>query len=212
VPVERVRRGGRLRRDEQQLVVLRNPRAVGALVAVVVVLALAEKTVIFLQGNAGQYANLRPVFKVIAVLVACVLGDRTGNVRVLGWTSIASLSCLAVARLITVSDVSAGLVVVAEASLVGGIPLTVLVAQDLRWVSRALVTGLVFGLRYWSEYLAIIVVGLGISDGGAASPTPSSIDTVVVVSGMLIAAGYLMIRVFDRLAPAPERQESLQAP
>jgi hypothetical protein len=212
VPVERGRRGGRLRREAPPLVVLRDPRAVGALVAVVVVLALAQNLVIFLQGGAGPHANLRPVFKVVAVLVACVAGDRIGNVRILGWTSIASLLCLAVARLTPVSEVSALLVVVAEASLVGGIPLTVLVAQDLRWVSRALVTGLVFGLRYWSEYLAIIVVALGISDGGGASPTPSSIDTLVVVSGMLIAVGYLMIRVFDRLAPAPESEDSLHGP
>jgi hypothetical protein len=32
------------------------------------------------------------------------------------------------------------------------------------------------------------------------------------VSGMLIAVGYLMIRVFDRLAPAPESEDSLHGP
>ena len=206
MPVERVRRGGRVRREAPALVVVRDPRAIAALVAVVVVLALAQKLVLYLHGVTGQYANVRPVFDVVAVLLACVAGDRFGNVRVLGWTTIASLLFVAVARLIPISEVTASLVVLAEASLVGGIPLTLLVAQDLRWVSRALVTGLVFGLRYWSEYLAIIMVGIGIGETGAAAPTASAINAIVLAAAVLIAVGYLMIRVFDRLAPAPSLQ------
>ena len=206
MPVERVRRGGRVRREAPALVVVRDPRAIAALVAVVVVLALAQKLVLYLHGVTGQYANVRPVFDVVAVLLACVAGDRFGNVRVLGWTTIASLLFVAVARLIPISEVTASLVVLAEASLVGGIPLTLLVAQDLRWVSRALVTGLVFGLRYWSEYLAIIMVGIGIGETGAAAPSASAINAIVLAAAVLIAVGYLMIRVFDRLAPAPSLQ------
>ena len=206
MPVERVRRGGRVRREAPALVVVRDPRAIAALVAVVVVLALAQKLVLYLHGVTGQYANVRPVFDVVAVLLACVAGDRFGNVRVLGWTTIASLLLVAVARLIPISEVTASLVVLAEASLVGGIPLTLLVAQDLRWVSRALVTGLVFGLRYWSEYLAIIMVGIGIGETGAAAPTASAINAIVLAAAVLIAVGYVMIRVFDRLAPAPSLQ------
>ena len=206
MPIERVRRGGRVRREAPALVVVRDPRAIAALVAVVVVLALAQKLVLYLHGVTGQYANVRPVFDVVAVLLACVAGDRFGNVRVLGWTTIASLLFVAVARLIPISEVTASLVVLAEASLVGGIPLTLLVAQDLRWVSRALVTGLVFGLRYWSEYLAIIMVGIGIGETGAAAPTASAINAIVLAAAVLIAVGYLMIRVFDRLAPAPSLQ------
>ena len=206
MPVERVRRGGRVRREAPALIVVRDPRAIAALVAVVVVLALAQKLVLFLHGVTGQFANVRPVFDVVAVLVACVAGDRYGNVRILGWTSISSLLFVAVARLIPISEVTALLVTMAEASLVGGIPLTLLVAQDLRWVSRALVTGLVFGLRYWSEYLAIIMVGLGLGEAGVSAPSTSAVNVIVLVAAIFIAAGYLMIRVFDRLAPAPAIQ------
>jgi hypothetical protein len=127
---------------------------------------------------------------------------------VLAWTTIAALFTVAVARLVPISDASSVLLIMAEASLVGGVPLCVLVAQDLRWVSRALVTGLVFGLRYWSEYLAIILVGLGIRDGGATPPSAVVLDTIVVVTAILIAIGFLMIRAFQRLAmPFSDEQD-----
>lgn len=198
MPGERGRRGGRAR-GSTAVVVVKDSRAVAALVAVVVLLALAQKLVLYLHSVTGQFTNLRPVFDVVAVLVACVAGDRIGNARVLGWTSIGALLLWALARLVPAIDLGAGLIVLAEASLVGGIPLTVLIAQDLRWVSRALITGLVFGLRYWSEYLAIIVVGIGIADGDVSGRSTTNRDFVVLAAAILMAAGYLAVRVFDRL-------------
>ncbi len=202
MPGERGRRGGRAR-GSTAVVVVKDSRAVAALVAVVVLLALGQKLVLYLHSVTGQFTNLRPVFDVVAVLVACVAGDRFGNARVLGWTSIAALLLWALARLVPAIDLGAGLIVLAEASLVGGIPLTVLIAQDLRWVSRALITGLVFGLRYWSEYLAIIVVGIGFADGDASGHSTTNRDFVVLAAAMLMAAGYLAVRVFDRLTAVP---------
>jgi hypothetical protein len=184
------------------VLIVKDPRAIAALVGFVVFLALAHRLVRYVHG-VGDFEYVRPLLGVVAVLVACVAGDRYGKIRVLGWTSIGALLFLAVARLVPIKNVASSLLFLAEASLDGGIPLTLLVAQDLRWVSRALVTGLVFGLRYWSEYLAIIIVGVGIGDGDVTAGIQTNVDGMVIVAAVLIAVGYLTVRVFDRLAPAP---------
>lgn len=210
MPPERPRRAFRARREAQALVVVRDPRAIAALVAMVVALAIGHYLVLALQAATGRLVEVRPVLDVIAVLGACVAGERYGNVRVLGWTTIGALLGVALARVVPVAELTATFISLAEAALVGGIPLSVLVAQDVRWVGRALVTGMVFGLRYWSEYVALFVVRLVLGGSAAQSLTAAGTDVMVVAAAVLVASGYVLVRVFDRLAPPPAPEEMAQ--
>ncbi len=203
MPPERPRRGGRTRRDLTTLVVVRDPRAIAVLIALVVAMGIAHNIVLVWHGALGLYGGVRPLFDVVAVLGACVAGDRFGNVRVLSWTAIGAMFAMAIARLVPVAEATAGLVIVAEACLVGSVPLCVLIAQDLRWVSRALVTGLVFGVRYWSDYAALFLVRFGSGEAGASSRMSGGFDGMVVLAAALVAVAYVLSRVFERIAPPP---------
>lgn len=184
--------------------------ALGILVALVVLHAVSHSlvTTIIMKG-ATWSESVRPIVDVIAIIGLCVLADRFGYVPVLGW-SVAGAVLSSVAGAIVREPTIQGFgFVIAEAFLVGGVPLTILIAQELRMVSRTLVTGLVIGLRFEANLLSSAVqLAMGV---GSSNTEPVDLFNGLAISivGMGIAV-YVLLRVFGRMHDAPV--EAVRAP
>ena len=184
--------------------------ALGILILLVVLHAVSQAlvTTIIVKGAAWA-ASVRPIVDVLAILGLCLLAERFGYVPVLGWAVAGSVLASVVGAAVREPTLQGLSYVVAEALLVGGVPLTILIAQELKMVSRTLVTGLVIGLPFEAGMLASAVQFL--MGGGSASTEPGDLFNGLALSIVALEiAVYVLLRVFGRMHEPPT--EPVRAP
>lgn len=177
--------------------------ALGILVVLVVLHAVSQTlvTTIIVKGAAWA-ASVRPIVDVLAILGLCLLAERFGYVPVLGWAVAGSVLASVVGAAVREPTLQGLSYVAAEALLVGGVPLTILIAQELKMVSRTLVTGLVIGLRFEADLLSSAVQLL--MGGGSSSTEPGDLFNGLALS--IVALGiavYVLLRIFGRMHEVP---------
>jgi len=158
-------------------------------------------TTIIVKGAAWS-ASVRPIVDVLAILGLCLLAERFGYVPVLGWAVAGSVLASVVGAAVREPTLQGLSYVAAEALLVGGVPLTILIAQELKMVSRTLVTGLVIGLRVEADLLSSAVQLL--MGGGSSSTEPGDLFNGLALS--IVALGidvYVLLRIFGRMQEVP---------
>ncbi len=171
----------------------------GILALLVVLHAVAHSlvTTIIVKG-APWSASVRPILDVIAILGLCVLAERFGYVPVLGWAVAGSVLASVVGAAVGEPTLKGLCYVAAEALLVGGVPLTILIAQELKMVSRTLVTGLVIGLRFEADLLASAVQL--VMGGGSSSTEPGDLFNGLALSIVVLGISvYVLLRIFGRM-------------